>query len=416
MRDNRRPGRRTRDEQRTMMDLFLRRFTPFVGCNRRASAVLHRFSRRSPLARCNTALFAATGDSAPRSRPPAHRAYCTLQFFARHSVTALAAVFIWAAAAEAGTLDTVKARGTLNCGVNTGLAGFAQPNDKGEWTGIDVDLCRAIAAAIFSDPSKVKYVPLTAKERFTALQSGEVDLLSRNTTWTMSRATSLGLHFVGVMYYDGQSFMVKKSLGATAVKDLAGASICVQTGTTNELNLADYFRSNGLNYYPVVFEKNDEAVAAYNTGRCDAYTTDSSGLFSERLKLGPWEEHIIFEDRISKEPLGPAVRQGDGAWANVVQWTLFAMLNAEELGVTSANAKDMLESQKPEIKRLLGSEGSFGKGLGLDDAWAYRIVAMVGNYGESFDRNLGAGSRIGIKRGLNALWKDGGLQYAPPIR
>jgi general L-amino acid transport system substrate-binding protein len=318
--------------------------------------------------------------------------------------------------AQQKTLDLVKERRTLNCGVNTGLAGFGQPNDKGEWTGLDVDLCRGIAAAIFKDASRVKFVPLTAKERFTALQSGEVDLLSRNTTWTMSRDTALGLSFTGVMYYDGQSFMVKRSLGAKSVRDLAGASICVQTGTTNELNLADYFRSNGLTYYPVVFEKNDEAVAAYNTGRCDAYTTDSSGLFSERLKLGPWEEHVIFEDRISKEPLGPAVRQGDAQWASIVRWTLFAMLNAEELGVTSANADEMLGSMRPEVRRLLGQEGSFGKGLGLEDDWAYLIIKAVGNYGESFDRNLGAGSRIGIKRGLNALWKDGGLHFAPPIR
>lgn len=319
-------------------------------------------------------------------------------------------------AALSGTLEVVKERNVLNCGVNTGLAGFSQPDDKGEWRGLDVDLCRAVAAAIFKDPGRVKFVPLTAKERFTALQSGEVDLLSRNTTWTMSRDTSLGLHFVGVMYYDGQSFMVKKSLGATRLDELAGASICVQTGTTNELNLADYFRSSGLTYYPVVFEKNDEAVAAYNTGRCDAYTTDASGLFSERLKLGPWEEHIIFEDRISKEPLGPAVRQGDAAWANIVRWSLFAMLNAEELGVTSANAAEMRHSSNPEIKRLLGTEGSFGRGLGLDNDWAFEIVSKVGNYGESFERNLGAGSRIGIKRGLNALWTAGGLHYAPPIR
>ncbi len=318
--------------------------------------------------------------------------------------------------ASAGTLDVVKARGTLNCGVNTGLAGFSQPDDKGEWKGLDVDLCRAIAAAVFNDVTRVKYVPLTAKERFTALQSGEVDLLSRNTTWTMSRDTSLGLSFVGVMYYDGQSFMVKKSLGATKVEDLAGASICVQTGTTNELNLADYFHSRDLRYYPVVFEKNDEAVAAYNTGRCDAYTTDSSGLFSERLKLGQNEEHVIFEERISKEPLGPAVRQGDAVWANVVRWTLFAMQNAEELGVASTNASEMLQSKRPEIRRLLGREGSFGKGLGLTDDWAFRIVSLVGNYGESFERNLGAGSRIGIRRGLNALWSAGGLHYPPPIR
>ncbi|MEQ1577443.1 MAG: amino acid ABC transporter substrate-binding protein [Hyphomicrobium sp.] len=320
------------------------------------------------------------------------------------------------ATAQQKTLDLVKARGQLNCGVNTGLAGFSQPNDKGDWQGLDVDVCRAIAAAIFKDATKVKFVPLTAKERFTALQSGEVDLLSRNTTWTMSRDTTLGLSFAGVTYYDGQSFLVKAALGVKEVKDLAGASICVQTGTTNELNLADFFRSNGLAYYPVVFEKNDEAVAAYNTGRCDAYTTDKAGLYAERLKLGRVAGHVIFSDVISKEPLGPAVRQGDAQWLNVVRWTLNAMLNAEEMGVTQANAKEMLASPRPDIKRLLGQEGSFGKGLGVSDDWAFQIVSQVGNYGESFERNLGRGSRLGIERGLNALWKNGGLHYAAPIR
>ncbi len=321
------------------------------------------------------------------------------------------------AIAQQKVLDVVKARGQLNCGVNTGLAGFSQPDDKGEWTGLDVDVCRAIAAAIFKDSSQVKFVPLTAKERFTALQSGEVDLLSRNTTWTMSRDTTLGLSFAGVTYYDGQSFLVRKSLNIKKVEDLAGASICVQTGTTNELNLADVFRTSGRTYYPVVFEKNDEAVAAYNTGRCDAYTTDAAGLYAERLKLGNTGEHVILPDVISKEPLGPVVRQGDNQWLNVVRWTLFAMLNAEEMGVTKDNAKEMqLTSKRPDIKRLLGVEGSFGEGIGLDKEWALRIVSQVGNYGESFDRNLGAGSRLGIARGLNALWTKGGLHYAAPIR
>ena len=339
------------------------------------------------------------------------------------SIAKLAAFFavvtlhaIGPALAQQKTLDLVKARGQLNCGVNTGLAGFSQPNDKGDWQGLDVDVCRAIAAAIFKDATKVKYVPLTAKERFTALQSGEVDLLSRNTTWTMSRDTTLGLSFAGVTYYDGQSFLVKAALGVKEVKELAGASICVQTGTTNELNLADFFRSNGLTYYPVVFEKNDEAVAAYNSGRCDAYTTDKAGLYAERLKLGRQDEHVIFADVISKEPLGPAVRQGDGPWLNVVRWTLNAMLNAEEMGVTSANVNEMLASPRPDIKRLLGKEGSFGKGLGVEDDWAFQIISQVGNYGESFERNLGKGSRLGIERGLNALWTNGGLHYAAPIR
>lgn len=318
--------------------------------------------------------------------------------------------------AQKKTLDLVRERGALVCGVNTGLAGFSQPDDKGDWKGLDVDLCRALAAAIFKDATNVRYVPLTAKERFTALQSGEVDLLSRNTTWTMSRDTSLGLSFAGVMYYDGQSFMVKKSLGVASAKDLGGASICVQTGTTNELNLADYFRNNNLKYYPVVFEKNDEAVAAYNTGRCDAYTTDSSGLYAERLKLGKQDEHLIFTELISKEPLGPAVRQGDFQWLNIVRWTLYAMLNAEELGITSKNVDEALMSENPQFKRVLGKEGDFGKGLGLENDWAAQILKQVGNYGESFDRNVGKGSRLAIPRGLNALWKDGGLQYSAPVR
>lgn len=321
-----------------------------------------------------------------------------------------------AASAQSKTLEAVKGRGTLVCGVNTGLAGFSMPDDKGQWTGLDVDLCRAVAAAVFKDAGKVKYVPLTAKERFTALQSGEVDMLSRNTTWTMSRDTSAGLEFVGVNYYDGQGFMVKKSLGVKSAKDLNGATVCVQTGTTTELNVTDFFRSNKLAYNPVVFEKLDETVAAYNAGRCDAFTSDVSQLYSERLKSARPEENQVLPDVISKEPLGPAVRQGDGGWANVVQWTHFAMLNAEELGVSSKNVDEMVASPNPEIKRLLGKEGDFGKGIGLDNDWAYQIVKQVGNYGEAFERNVGAGSRLGIARGLNALWTKGGLQYAPPVR
>ncbi len=336
--------------------------------------------------------------------------------FAFAAAVGIVASSVTPAHAQKKTLDLVRERGALVCGVNTGLAGFSQPDDKGDWKGLDVDLCRAIAAAIFKDASKVRYVPLTAKERFTALQSGEVDLLSRNTTWTMSRDTSLGLSFAGVMYYDGQSFMVKKSLGVASAKDLSGASICVQTGTTNELNLADYFRNNKLKYYPVVFEKNDEAVAAYNTGRCDAYTTDSSGLYAERLKLGKLDDHIIFKELISKEPLGPAVRQGDFQWLNLVRWTLYAMLNAEELGIGSKNIAEALASENPQFKRLLGKEGDFGKGLGLENDWAAQILKQVGNYGESFDRNVGEGSRLAIPRGLNALWTNGGLQYSAPVR
>jgi general L-amino acid transport system substrate-binding protein len=321
-----------------------------------------------------------------------------------------------AASAASPTLDAVKARGVLNCGVNTGLAGFAAPDDKGEWTGIDADFCRAVAAAIFKDATKIRFVPLNAKERFTALQSGEIDLLSRNTTWTMSRDTSLGMNFTGVMYYDGQVFMVRKSLGLKSVKELGGASICVQTGTTNEQNLADFFATTGMTYRPVVFERLVEVMAAYNSGRCDAFTTDSSQVISERTRLPVPDDHVILPELISKEPLGPVVRQGDAEWANIVRWTHFAMLNAEELGVTRANVDEMKASPNPEIRRLLGVDGEFGKGIGLDNDWAAAALRAVGNYGESFDRNLGMGSRLKIERGRNALWKDGGLMYAPPIR
>ena len=335
----------------------------------------------------------------------------------RHATAILAlAAAVLATGAAAATLDEVKGRGELRCGVNIGLAGFSAPDDKGEWQGLDVDFCRAVAAAIFKDPAKVKFVPLSAKERFTALQSGEIDLLSRNTTWTMSRDTEQGLNFVGTIYYDGQGFLVRKALGIDSVADLAGASICVQTGTTNELNLADYFRTHGLTYKPVVFEKNEEAIAAYNLGRCDAYTTDSSGLYSQRIKFADPDANVVLPEIISKEPLGPVVRQGDDQWANLVQWSLFAWLNAEELGVMQDNVDEMLSAANPEIRRLLGAEGDFGKSIGLSNDWAYEIVKHVGNYGESFERNVGKGSRLDIARGYNRLWTNGGLHYAPPIR
>ena len=318
--------------------------------------------------------------------------------------------------AQSSTLDAVKKRGDLRCGVNIGLAGFSAPDDKGEWTGLDVDFCRAVASAIFKDATRVKFVPLSAKERFTALQSGEIDLLSRNTTWTMSRGTQQGLTFVGVTYYDGQGFLVKKSLDLKSVAQLAGASICMQTGTTNELNVADYFRTRSLTYNPVVFEKNEEAVSAFNLGRCDAYTTDASGLYAQRIKLADPSAYVVLSEIISKEPLGPAVRQGDDQWANLVQWTLFAWLNAEGLGVTQENVDEKINSGNPEIRRLLGTEGEYGLGIGLDNDWAYQIVKNVGNYGQSFERNVGKGSRLDIARDQNKLWKDGGLHYAPPIR
>lgn len=321
------------------------------------------------------------------------------------------------APASSRTLEAVIKRGVLNCGVNTGLAGFSAPDDKGNWTGIDADFCRAVAAAVLGDASKVKYLPLNAKERFTALQSGEIDLLSRNTTWTMSRATSLGLAFVGVVYYDGSAFMVRKSQGVKSVRDLGGASICTQTGTTNELVLADYFATHKLTYKPVVFERLVEVLAAYNSGRCDALTTDSSQLISERLRLQNPDDHEILPELISKEPLGPVVRQGDQQWESIARWVLFALLNAEELNVTQANLDAMLaDAPNPEVRRLLGLEGEFGKGIGLSREWAVQAIRAVGNYGESFERNLGSGSRLKIPRGKNALWKDGGLQYAPPIR
>jgi general L-amino acid transport system substrate-binding protein len=318
--------------------------------------------------------------------------------------------------AQAKVLEQVKARGSLVCGVGTGLAGFAQPDDKGVWNGLDVDVCRGIAAAIFGDPMKVTFKTLSAKERFTALQSGEVDLLSRNTTWTMSRDSSMGMSFAATNYYDGQGFMVKKSLGVKSAKELKGASVCVQTGTTTELNLADFFRANKIDYKTVVFEKNDEVVAAYDAGRCDAFTTDASGLYAERLRMKTPDEHIVLPEIISKEPLGPVVRQGDSAWFTIVKWVHYAMLNAEELGVTKANVDQMTASANPEIKRLLGKEGDFGKGIGLDNDWVVKIIKAVGNYGESYEANVGSASRLKIDRGLNKLWTNGGLQYAPPIR
>lgn len=320
--------------------------------------------------------------------------------------------------AQAGaTLDAVKARGFVQCGVNTGLPGFSNANDQGKWTGMDVDLCRAIAAAVFGDAGKVKFNPLTAKERFTALQSGEIDVLSRNTTWTLTRDTSLGLNFAGVTYYDGQGFLIKKSLGVTSARELDGATVCILAGTTTELNLADYFRARGMSYTPVTFDTTELNVKAFESGRCDVLTSDQSQLYAQRMLLAQPEAAIVLPEVISKEPLGPVVRQGDDAWFNVVRWSLFAMLNAEELGVNSANVDARkADATDPNVRRLLGLEGIKGQGLGLSDDWAYNIVKQVGNYGEAFERNLGAGSALKIARGQNALWNQGGLQYAPPIR
>jgi len=326
------------------------------------------------------------------------------------------AALVCAQGAVAQTLKTVKDRGMLNCGANGTLAGFGLPDAQGKWTGLDVDFCRAVAAAVLGDPNKVKFVPLSAKDRLTALQSGEVDVLVRNTTWTSSRDTSLGLNFVGVNYYDGQGFMVRTALKVNSALELNGASVCVQQGTTTELNLADFFRAHNIQLKSVTFATANEAIKAYDAGRCDAYTTDASGLYAERLRLTNANDHIILPEIISKEPLGPAVRHGDDQWFDVVKWTLFAMINAEELGVTSKNVDEMLKSTNPDVKRLLGTEGNYGEQLGLSKDWAVHIVKAVGNYGESFERNVGTGSPLKIDRGLNNLWSKGGIQYAPPVR
>ncbi len=328
----------------------------------------------------------------------------------------VAALGIAVTGASAATLDDVKAKGFVQCGVSQGLPGFSNPDDAGNWTGLDVDLCRGVAAAVFGDATKVKYTPLSAKERFTALQSGEVDILSRNTTWTATRDTSLGLNFAGVNYYDGQGFMVRNDLNVKSALELSGASICTNTGTTTELNVADYFRANKLEYEIVAFEKADEVVAAYDAGRCDVYTTDQSGLYAQRLKLTNPGEHSVLPEIISKEPLGPVVRQGDDQWFNLVKWTHYAMVNAEELGITSANADDMKGGDNPAVKRVLGTEGAFGEALGVGNDWAYNIITQVGNYAETFDRNVGPDTPLQISRGVNDLWSRGGLQYAPPIR
>jgi general L-amino acid transport system substrate-binding protein len=321
------------------------------------------------------------------------------------------------AAASAATLDDVKARGHLQCGVNTGTPGFgALDPATNDWAGFDVDYCRALAAAIFNDPKAVQFTPLTAAERFTALQSGEVDVLFRNTTWTMSRDTQQGLAFTGVNYYDGQGFMTRKENNVASALELDGATVCVQTGTTTELNLADYFAANDMTFTPVVFEELSEVDAAYDSGACDAYTTDASGLAAIRLTLSAPDDHILLPEIISKEPLGPVVRQGDEQWFMIVRWLHFALVTAEESGVTSANVEEMKNSDDVGIKRLLGTEGEFGQGIGLDAAWAANAIKAMGNYGEIFERNIGASTPIGLERGVNALWTEGGLQYAPPIR
>jgi general L-amino acid transport system substrate-binding protein len=330
---------------------------------------------------------------------------------------ALSVVALSAGMASADTLADVKARGELNCGVNVGLTGFGAPDANGNYQGFDVALCKAVAAAVLGDASKVKYLPTTGETRFTALASGEVDVLIRNSTWTFSRDTDLKFDFVGVNYYDGQGFMVKKDLGVSSAKELDGATVCIQTGTTTELNLADFFKSNNMAYTPVNVADDSEGQRQYLAGACDVYTTDASGLAASRATLPDADNHIILPEIISKEPLGPLVRHGDNNWGDIIRWTYFALVAAEEYGVTSANVADMATStNNPEVKRLLGAEGEMGKMIGLDPEWAKRAIAASGNYGEIFEANIGSATPIKLARGLNALWTQGGLQYAPPFR
>lgn len=333
------------------------------------------------------------------------------------SALAVASTFIAAPVFAGKTLDTIKSRGQLVCGVNTGLAGFSQADSQGNWTGLDVDVCRAIAAAILGDGGKVKWVPLTAQQRFTALQSGEIDILSRNTTWTLTRDASLGLHFIGTTYYDGQGFMVPVKAKLKSAKGMKGASVCVQSGTTTEKNLTDYSRANKLDLKPIVFEKQEAATGAYFSGRCVAFTTDASGLASIRNKdaKNP-KDHVILPELISKEPLGPAVRRGDDEFFAIAKWVWFGLLEAEEYGITQANVEQMKTSQDPVVMRVLGTSEDTGKLLGLDKDWMVRVIKATGNYGEIFERNVGAKTPLALPRGLNNLWNKGGLQYAPPIR
>src|SRR6187455_3553124 len=332
----------------------------------------------------------------------------------------LATVLASGGALAGKDLDAIKARGAVICGVPTGIAGFAVADSQGKWVGLDVDVCRAVSAAIFGEPEKVKYVPLTSQQRFTALQSGEVDLLSNNTTITLQRDTALGLDFTAITYYDGQGFMVNKKLGVKSAKELGGATVCVAPGTTTELNLADYFRTNKMTFKPVVIEKVDEIRSAFFSGRCDVYTTDASSLAATRAANVPpprtFDDFLILPEIISKEPLGPVVRHGDNQFADIVRWSLYAMIEAEEYGITSANVDEMLKSENPAIKRILGVTPGMGKALGVDEKWVYNIVKQVGNYGESFDKHVGPNSLLKIDRGVNKLWTQGGLQYAPPIR
>lgn len=318
---------------------------------------------------------------------------------------------------HAATLDDVKKAGTFNCGVSTGLAGFSAPDSQGTWQGIDVEVCRAVSAAVLGDPKAVKFTPLTAVERFTALQSGEIAVLSRNTTWTATRDNSLGFNFTGVNFYDGQGFLVRKELGVKSAKELDGAAVCVQSGTTTELNLADYFHANNMQFQQVALDTSDQTAQAFESGRCDVLTSDSSQLAALRLQLSDPSSAVILPERISKEPLGPVVRQGDDQWFDIVKWSLFAMLDAEELGINSGNVDKMRDNPpNPDVARLLGKDGNFGEQMGISNDWAYNIIKMVGNYDEVFKKTVGSDSPLALERGVNALWTNGGVQYAPPVR
>jgi len=335
----------------------------------------------------------------------------------RTIAAAMAMLSLIATGVQASTLRDVKSKGFIQCGVSQGVPGFSNPDEAGKWSGIDVDMCRAVAAAVFGDANRVKYTPLSAKDRFTALQSGEIDLLSRNTTWTLARDTALGLNFAGVNYYDGQGFMVRKDLGVKSAKDLAGTAVCVQIGTTTELNMADFFRSNKMDYKPVGFENADDVIAAYDAGRCDVYTADRSALAAQRLKLKNKNAHMVLPETISKEPLGPTVRHGDDQWLDIVKWSLYLMVEAEENGVTQANVDDLkAKTEDPVQRRILGIDGDLGRNLGVANDWGYQIIKQVGNYGDVYDKHLGPSTPVGLDRGVNALWRDGGLQYAMPVR
>jgi general L-amino acid transport system substrate-binding protein len=335
----------------------------------------------------------------------------------RKTLSFILCFFLMSGFAAASTLSDVKARGKLLCGVNSGLLGFAQKGDDGKWAGFDVDYCRAVAGAVLSDPEKVDYVPLSAKDRFDALKSGAVDILARNTTWTMERETKMAFRFAGISYHDGQGFMVNKAIGVNSVFNLTQAAICFLSGTTTQANVEDYFREKEMTFTPVTLGTIDELVAAFQSNKCDAYTADQSQLYAIRLKLDKPADYIILPEVISKEPLGPAVRQGDEQWFNIARWTLFALINAEELELRGPVVDDeKAKSKKPDVRRLLGVEGTFGVDMGLDADWASRAIKASGNYGEIFERNLGKGSKLGIERGLNAPWNKGGILYVPPVR